>query len=42
MKNARDKKQLNGKKGMATVKEAWAPPTTVNAMKSPPKEAQEP
>ena len=41
MKTARDKKQLNGKEGMATMKGAWAPPTAVNATKSPPKEAQE-
>ena len=36
MKTARDKKQLNGKEGMATMKGAWAPPTTANATKSPP------
>ena len=41
MKTARDKKQLNGKEGAATMKGGWAPPTTVNAMKNPPKEAQE-
>ena len=41
MKTTRDKKQLNGKEGMATIKGAWAPPTIVNATKSPPKEAQE-
>ena len=41
MKTARDKKQLNGKEGMATMKGAWAPPTRANATKSPPKEAQE-
>ena len=41
MKTARDKKQLNGKEGMATMKGAWAPPTRANATKSPLKEAQE-
>ena len=41
MKTARDKKQLNGKEGMAMMKGAWAPPTTTNAAKSPQKEAQE-
>ena len=41
MKTARDKKQLNGKEGMATMKGAWAPPTKVNTAKSPLKEAQE-
>ena len=34
MKTARDKKQLNGKEGMAIMKGAWAPPTTMNAAKS--------
>ena len=41
MKTARDKKQLNGKEGMATMKGVWAPPSTANAAKSPLKEAQE-
>ena len=41
MKTARDKKQLNGKEGMATMKGAWAPPTTMNATKNPLREAQE-
>ena len=41
MKNARDKKQSNGKEGMAMMKGAWAPLTTTNAIKSPQKEAQE-
>ena len=41
MKTARDKKQLNGKEGMAMMKGAWAPLTTTNAIKSPQKEAQE-
>ena len=41
MKTTRDKKQLNGKEGMAMMKGAWAPLTTTNAIKSPQKEAQE-
>ena len=41
MKATRDKKQLNGKVGMAMMKEAWTPPTTTSAIKSPKKEAQE-
>ena len=41
MKTTIDKKQLNGKERMATAKGAWAPPTTVNATRSPPKDAQE-
>ena len=41
MKTARDKKQLNGKEGMAMMKGAWTPPTTTSAIKSPQKEAQE-
>ena len=41
MKTARDKKQLNGKEGMAIMKGAWAPPTMANATKSPPKDSQE-
>ena len=41
MKIARDKKQLNGKEGMAMTKGAWTPPTTTSAIKSPQKEAQE-
>ena len=41
MKTARDKKQLNGKEGMAMMKGAWTPPTTASAIKSPQKEAQE-
>ena len=41
MKTARDKKQLNGKEGMAMMKGAWIPPTTTNTIKSPQKEAQE-
>ena len=39
MKTAGDKKQLNGKEGIATTKGAWAPPTTENAAKHPLKEA---
>ena len=41
MKTARDKKQLNGKEGMAMTKGAWAPLIPTNAVKSPQKEAQE-
>ena len=41
MKNTRDKKQLNGKEGMTTVKGAHAPLATVNAIKSPQQEARE-
>ena len=41
MKTARDKKQLNGKEGMAMMKGAQTPPTMMNAIKSPQKEAQE-
>ena len=41
MKTTRDKKQLNGKGGMVTMKGAWAPPTTTNSIKNPQKEAQE-
>ena len=41
MKTTREKKQLNGKEGMATMKGAWAPPTTTKTAKSPQKEAQE-
>ena len=40
-KTARDKKQLNGKEGMVMMKGAWTPPKTMNAIKSPQKEAQE-
>ena len=40
MKTARDKKQLNEKEGMAMMKGAWDPLTTMNAIKSPQKEAQ--
>ena len=41
MKAARDKKQLNGKEGMAMVKGAQTPPKMTNATKSPQQEAQE-
>ena len=41
MKAARDKKQLNGKEGMAMVKGAQTPPKSANTMKSPQQEAQE-
>ena len=41
MKAARDKKQLNGKEGMAMVKGAWTHPKPTNAAKSPQQEAQE-
>ena len=41
MKTPRDMKQLNGKEGTATMKGAQATPTTMNATKSPQKEAQE-
>ena len=39
MKNTRDKKQLNGKEGMAMVKGAHAPLATADAIKSPQQEA---
>ena len=41
MKTTRDKKQLNGKEGTGMMKGAQTPPTTMNAIKSPQKEAQE-
>ena len=41
MKTARDKKQLNGKEGMVTVKGAWTPLKVTSAVKSPQQEAQE-
>ena len=40
MKTARDKKQLNGKEGMAMVKGAWTPLKSANVAKSPQQEAQ--
>ena len=39
VKTSRDKKQLNGKEGMAATKEAQTPLTTTSAMKSPQTEA---
>ena len=41
MKTSRDKKQLNKKEGMASMKGAWTPLTTTSAAKSPQKEASE-
>ena len=41
MKTARDKKQLNGKEGMASMKGAWTPLTTTSTTKSPQIEAPE-
>ena len=41
MKTARDKKQLNGKEGMAMMKGAQTPPITMNAIKSTQKEDKE-
>ena len=41
MKTARDKKQLKGKEGMAMMKGARTPPTMMNTIKCPQKEAQE-
>ena len=41
MKAARDKKQLNRKEGMATMKGARTPPKATSTIKSPQKEAQE-
>ena len=41
MKTTRDKKQLNGKEGMAMMKGAQTPPTMASAIKSPQKEAQD-
>ena len=41
MKTAKDKKQLNREEGMAKMKGAQTPLTTMNAIKSPQKEAQE-
>ena len=39
VKTSRDKKQLNGKERMASMKGAQTPPTTMSAMKSPQTEA---
>ena len=41
MKTTRDKKQLNGKEGMAMTKGAQSPQTATSTIKSPQKEAQE-
>ena len=41
VKTSRDKKQLNGKEGMASMKGVQTPPTTMNAMKGPQMEAPE-
>ena len=41
MKTAKDKKQLNGKEGMAMMMGAWTPLTTMSTIKSPHREAQE-
>ena len=41
MKTTRDKKQLNGKEGMASMKGAQTPPTTTSATKTPQTEAPE-
>ena len=41
MKTTRDRKQLNGKEGMTMMKGAQTPPTMMNAIKNPQKEAQE-
>ena len=41
MKATRDKRQLNGKEGMAMAKGAWTPLKPANATKSPQQEAQE-
>ena len=41
MRTTRDKKQLNGKEGMATVKGAQTPPKSANTTKTPQQKAQE-
>ena len=41
VKTSRDKKQLNGNEGMASMKGAWTPPTKTSTMKSPQTEAPE-
>ena len=41
VKTSMEKKQLNGKEGMASTKGAWTHPTTTNAAKSPQTEAPE-
>ena len=39
VKTSKEKKQLNGKEGMASTKGAQTPPTTTNTMKIPKMEA---
>ena len=39
VKTSRDKKQLNGKEGMASMKGAWTPLTMMNTAKGPQMEA---
>ena len=41
VKTTREKKQLNGKEGIASTKGAWTPLTTTNTAKSPQTEALE-
>ena len=41
VKTLREKKQLNGKEGMASMKGAQTPPTTASTSKSPQVEAHE-
>ena len=41
VKTSRDKKQLNGKEGMAPTKGAWTPLTMTSATKNPQMEASE-
>ena len=41
VKTSREKKQLNGKEGMALTKGAWTPLATTSTMKSPQTEAPE-
>ena len=41
VKISRDKKQLNGKEGMAWMNGAWTPPTMTSTAKSPQMEAPE-
>ena len=41
VKTSREKKQLNGKEGMALMKGAWTPLATTNAIKSHQTEAPE-
>ena len=41
IKTSREKKQLNGKEGMASMKGAWTPPAMTSAIESPEMEAPE-